>query len=181
MNELDTIRKLYHSLGHKLLDNGITMCRKAYQVNPRTYTRSEILNFLTNQLNLPASTISLADEIFYVETVDKWKTITEMDLLNYQKYLADIRDCDNYAMTFSARGSLIYGLNSCATAFGNIYDVNTKKLLFRHAFNLIITHENGVLKLKIYEPQTDELKDWIKGGNNVLKIGIYKPDWCLLF
>jgi len=90
--------------------------------------------------------------------------------------------CDNFASLYSARASMIYGLNSCALAYGNIYDARTKKFLFRHAFNIIISHGNGALKLYLYEPQTDEAVSWIKGQDNALqRLGwVYRPDWLLI-
>ena len=172
-----------HKFGHTLLNSGINFIRSAHKLAPRIFTRAQISAFLCDQLKLPSSTISLADELYYVETWNKWIPIIEYDLLDTQIYHPDYRDCDNFASTYSARASMIYGLNSCALAYGNIYDVkNPSKLLFRHAFNMIITHENGNLKLKLYEPQTDESADWRKGQNNALqKLGwIYRPDWLLV-
>ena len=180
--ELIKINTAAHKFGHFQLDSGIKWIRIAHKLQPRCYTRGEILLFLSNQLGLPTSTLSLADEKYYVETWSKWIPIIDYDLIDQQVYLSDIRDCDNFAAMYSARASFIYGLNSCGLAYGNIYDLLTKKLLFRHAFNLIIYHENGALKLRLYEPQTDSSIEWRKGQSNVIPQlkWEYRPDWVLL-
>ena len=182
MTEQEQINNLLHKFGHWLIDDGIKKVRSSFKLATQQFSRATIQTFLSSQLGLPTSTLSLADEKYFVETWEKWGKIIDYDLIDQQIYLADHRDCDNFASLYSARASLIYGLNSCALAYGNIYDVKTGKYLFRHAFNLIITHDKGVLKLYLYEPQTDEAVLWVKGQDNALqKLGwIYRPDWLLL-
>jgi hypothetical protein len=180
--DLTQLNKAAHKFGHYLLDSGINIIRIAYKLKPTEFSRIALLTFLSDQLGLPFSTLSLADEKYFVETWGKWGEIIDFDLIDQQIYVADHRDCDNFASLYSARSSMIYGLNTCALVYGNIYDAKTKKFLFRHAFNLILTHENGALKLYLYEPQTDESVNWIKGQDNALqKLGwIYRPDWILM-
>lgn len=180
--EREQINNLYHKLGHQLIDKGIWFARNAYKLNPKVFTRGEVITFLADQLKLPLSTLSLADEKYHIESWGKWGMIIDFDLINQQIYLADVFDCDNFASVYSARASLIYGLNSCGLAYGNIYDPITKKYLFRHAFNLIVACENRMLKLYLYEPQTDEAMEWRKGQENALPRlqWIYKPDWVLM-
>ena len=173
---------LLHKFGHWLLKDAVRIIRSSFSLQPQQFSRATILAFLSDQLGLSSSTLSLADEKYFVETWGKWGNIIDYDLIDEQVYQADFFDCDNFSSLYSARASMIYGLNSCALAYGNIYDVKTGKYLFRHAFNLIITHENGVLKLRLYEPQTDESIEWRKGQENALqRLGwIYKPNWILM-
>ncbi len=182
-DEIQQINKIAHTFGQKLMKSGQNIIKTVYKLNPKVFTRAEVLAFLSNQTGIPAYSISLADEKFYVETIDKIYQIIEFDLLDQEEYHADWFDCENFALLFSARTALIYKLNSLGTAFGNIYDPITNKLLFRHGFNLILAHENGILKLCLYEPQTDSSCLWVKGGNNVLQPLNWKyvPDWLLYF
>ena len=175
---------LYHKLGHQLLDKGIWFSRNAYKLNPIVFTRFQILTFLNQQTGIPINNLSLADNRFYVESWGKWGQIIDFDLLDQQKYLDDTRDCDNYALMFTARASLIYGLNSAPTAFGNVLDAKTGNFITRHGFNLIIAHDNGLLKLYLYEPQTDDSVLWSKDTtyNTLQNLNwIYRPDWILMF
>lgn len=180
--EITKLNKTAHKFGHFLLDNAISWIRSAYKLRPKEFSRTTISGFLADQLELPTSTLSLADEKFFVETWAKWREIIDYDLLDQQEYLRDTFDCDGFASNYSARANLLYRLNTCGLSYGNIYDAKTGKFLFRHAFNIIITHESGVLKLYLYEPQTDEAVLWIKGQNNALqRMGwIYRPDWVLM-
>ena len=174
---------LFHKLGHTLLQQGRNFIKNAYKLSPKIFTRTEVLTFLNQETGIPINSISLADEKFYVETLDKWGQIIDYDLIDSQEYYSDWRDCDNFALLYTSQASFIYGLNSCPTAFGDIYDAKTGAYLFRHAFNIIITHQDGVLKLKIYEPQTDESMEWVKGKGSISeRLGWrYTCDWILAF
>ncbi len=181
--EIKQINTIAHKFGQKLMKSGQDIIKTVYKLNPKVFTRGEVLTFLSDQTGIPARSISLADEKFYVETIDKIYQIIEFDLLDQEEYHADWFDCENFALLFSARTALIYKLNSLGTAFGNIYDPATNKLLFRHGFNLILAHENGILKLKTYEPQTDETMDYKKGEGSISKLLSWKylMDWILMF
>lgn len=172
-----------HKFGQQLLDAGIKFIRIAYKLNPKVFTRAEILTFLIDQTSIPASSLSVADEKIYVESWTKWGNIIDFDLINQQIYQPDFFDCDNYSFSYASRASMIYGLNSCGVAFGSIHNPITKQLIGYHAFNLIITHEEGILKLYLYEPMTDSSTLWIKGQDNSLQNPgwIYKPNWIILF
>ncbi len=182
-DEIIQINAMYQKLGGQLIDKGIFFSRNAYKLSPKVFTRGEILTFLNQQTGIPTSSLSVADEKIYVESWAKWGNIIDFDLINQQTYKPDYRDCDNYAFIYASRAGMIYGLNSCCVAFGNVYDATTKQLVARHAFNLIITHENGALKLYLYEPQTDNSTLWVRIQDNSLQYPgwIYKPDWILLF
>lgn len=181
---MDTnINSMYQKLGGQLVDKGMWFSRNAYKLSPEIFTRAEVFTFLNQQTGIPTSSISLADEKFFIENWEKWGNIIEFDLLNFQQYMSDYRDCDNYAFSFAARSSMIYGLNSCGVAFGNIYDSVTGKFLFRHAFNMILTRIDKTLRLYLYEPQTDQSCLWQAGKDNILE-GLnwkYKPDWLVFF
>ncbi len=182
-DEIQQINTIAHKFGQKLMKSGQDIIKTVYKLNPKVFTKAEVLAFLSDQTGIPAYSISLADEKFYMETIDKIYQIIEFDLLDQEEYHADWFDCENFALLFSARTALIYKLNSLGTAFGNIYDPITNKFLFRHGFNLILAHENGILKLLLYEPQDDDSVLWQKGKDNILPIlnWKYSPDWLLYF
>lgn len=182
--ELSTLQKAFHKFGHDLIGRGIGFIKTAFKLQPKEYNRYVILNFLSDQTGLSTSTISLADSIYFTESWDKWQQIIGFDLIDTKKYLKERFDCDNFALAFASRGGLIYGLNTCGVAFGDILNKKTKQKIGRHAFNLIITQDNGILHLYLYEPMNDQYKLWEKGKDNALSgttPWIYKPDWCLFY
>jgi hypothetical protein len=60
------------------------------------------------------------------------------------KYRSEITDCDNWSFLTSSLISLLYGINTCGTIWGDVYDLNGK-FLFGHYFNGFITY-NPVYK-----------------------------------
>ena len=182
-DEITKINTIFHKFGHNLLGQGIKFIRMAYKLNPKVFTRRVIMEFLKDQTGLPANTISLVDEKYYVETWGKIGQIIDFDLIDQQIYHYDFLDCDNYAFAYASRAGLIYGLNSCGVAFGSVHNPITKKLIGYHAFNLIITQENGLLKGYLYEPMTDGAVEWRKGQDNaLLNPGwVYRINWLIYY
>ena len=180
-DEITKINTIFHKFGHNLLGQGIKFIRMAYKLNPKVFTRRVIMEFLKDQTGLPANTISLVDEKYYVETWGKIGQIIDFDLIDQQIYHYDFLDCDNYSFLYASRGGVIYGLNSFFVAFGSVYDLSGK-FIGAHAFNLILTHENGVLKLYCYEAMNDNSKQMIKGQKTILEHGWeYRPSWIIGF
>ena len=181
MDESQKINQIAMRFGLTLINKGFEITRNASKISRVNYPSNIIKNFLSDQTSIIPSSISLADEKYYLTNLEKVKEIIEIDWTNTFKYVVDNWDCDNFAMLFASEGGNLYGLNTFFVAFGNIYDSNTGAFLFRHAFNLILTQDNGITNLYLYEPQTDEIALWKKGQNNVLLSGKWKyvPDWIL--
>ena len=175
------INEFARKIGLTLINAGTKMLRSAYDLKPLTFTASQINTFLQDQI--AGLGISLYDEKYSTTDWNTWEWIKDLDLLDTLQYYSDTFDCDNFSYAFASRASTFYLLNSCGVATGWIYDPITKQKLFRHAFNLIITQDNGMLKLILYEPQTDEFKIWEKGKDNILPTlnWLYKPDWVIFF
>jgi len=178
--ELSILSKGFHKFGHELIDKGISFIKAAFKLKPVEYTKVAIMAFLTDQLGLQSPTISLSDGKYYAVTWDKWEQIIDYDLIDTQQYLWDVFDCDNFAYAYASRAGLIYEINTCAVAYGAIYDLNGQ-LIGYHAFNLIVVYENGVLKLYLYEPMTDKSKVWEKGKKNILDTWEYRPTWVIMY
>ncbi len=168
-DEKAKLLSIFHTFGNQLEDKSITFRRMAFQPSKTKYNKETILNFLkvqTGQSNI----YSMFDDDYYITSIENWKTIAEKDLLNLQKYLQPTLDCDKYARMFQIKVSIIYGLNSCATATGNCIKEDGSTV--RHAFNFILAQSNGILNAYIYEPQTDAFK-LFKKGDTILD----NPKW----
>ena len=101
----------------------------------------------------------LWDGVIYYITLDEWKKIIRQDLIDRLKWILDKFDCDNFATIFTAFMSVFYGLNSAGLALGAVLDKNTKKVIGYHAYNVIVAEDSGEVKLFIYEPQNDTIKE----------------------
>jgi len=168
-NEKQKILSIYHTFGNQLEDKSIAFRRMAFKPNRTKYSKITILNFLkdkTGQKNI----YSMFDDDYYITSIENWKLIAEKDLLNLQKYMQPTLDCDKYTRMFQAKTSIIYGLNSCGTATADC--VKEDGSLVPHAFNFIISQDNGILNAYVLETQTDNFK-LFKKGDTILS----NPRW----
>ena len=146
---------LYKFLGANLLSQGEWFLAKAHNVKiTQKIDRKTLINFL-NDLGL--KTVVGADNKYFLTSWEVWKSLFHYDWIDQKKYLVDARDCDNFAKAFSARMSIIYGLNTAGEAKNiDVLDSKTEKHLFYHRANLIVATSNGILQAYAFEPQTDE-------------------------
>jgi len=89
--------------------------------------------------------IKLLDETYYIPTKKEVDKFLELDDTNLKKYKKDIFDCDNFAEVLCARAALF-------TNFHLIYAESKT-----HAYNYVITKDNGEFSLWLIEPQTDKI------------------------
>jgi hypothetical protein len=175
------------NMSYSVLTWAIGLAQNVFKFTYSPHTRVEITNFLSFQTGIPASTISLADTGYYtIEWSDWLKFINSNITDKMKKYAEDVYDCDNFAFWFHTFSNLCMSINTGGVGFGGIYDPTTNKLLFGHAFNLIVATENGVMKLYLYEPQTKMFKVWEKGKKNILPVQAiqqweYRPQWLIYF
>ena len=170
MEDKAKLLKIFHKFGCKLEDDAIKFKRMSFKPKTTAYSKLTVLNFLrsiTEQQNI----YSMYDSEYYLTSIENWKTIAKEDLLNLQKYMQPTLDCDKYARMFQAKSSITYGLNSCSMATAKCIDEKSGGLI-AHAFNLIITVEEGVFHAYVYEPQTDCFKEY-KKGDTILD----NPQW----
>ena len=89
---------------------------------------------------------------------EKLKELLEWSKVNEQSYVLPSHDCNDYAFELLGHLSLWQSELTCGLMFGN-----------KHAFNFFIYGEGGQEKVKLIEPQTDELLDPNDAGDH------YKP------
>ena len=71
----------------------------------------------------------------------------DLDQVNTGNYLAESWDCDNFAVAFTASANRVLG-----NSVGVMVDVSAS-----HAYNAVLTHEDGNVRVVFVEPQTDEI------------------------
>ena len=181
MDETQQINKMAKSFGMTLLNKGSEIVKYAFKLKPAMYPRANILNFLSQKTGISATNISLADEKYYVVDWNTWGQIIDLDIIDTLTYKSDYFDCDNFSGLFASRANWLYNLNSVCMAFGNIYNKDTGEFIGRHAFNLIIAQDNGILNLYCYEPMNDGQCLVTLKNDIVIGEWRYEPDWILCF
>ena len=71
----------------------------------------------------------------------------DLDQVNTGNYLAESWDCDNFAVAFTASANQVLG-----NSVGVMVDVSAS-----HAYNAVLTHDDGAVRVVFVEPQTDEI------------------------
>ena len=89
------------------------------------------------------------DHVYTVPTKKYISKIIEVSSIDKQEYINDKKDCDDFARTFYAETSFIYGV----TAVALVIDFSSN-----HAYNIFWMKEGNLLKLQVIEPQTDEIQ-----------------------
>jgi len=90
-------------------------------------------------------TLFLVDEKYYIPHIDEVRKFLKEDKTNLIKYLKDTFDCDDYAV-------LLAGASRLKSKFR--LGIACSKI---HAYNIIPVIENTEMRLKIIEPQTDQI------------------------
>lgn len=105
-------------------------------------------------------TINIPTDITYqILTLQDIKKIIKYDKTNRLRYIKESRDCDDFASLFKCAFRKL-GLGN-ATIFGCVINLYSPQghLIGGHAINLIYYEDNGHY-LKLFEPQTDDIKDF---------------------
>ncbi len=105
----------------------------------------------------------LPDTTFYTCTESELQSILSRDWTNLVKYLAELRDCDDFAHLLQARLEFYYGITSVLEVWGQ----TTQGY---HAFNLAVLKEGTGWVAKLIEPQSDNIFD------SVGPLGTYSPE-----
>ena len=177
--EQKEVTQIARKLGRTLVDSGVKMLKSAFKLTPSVYSKADMQLFL-NGLAFPST--SLSDEKYYVVGLEDWKNIIAQDWIGEKKYMVDVFDCDDYGFGFSSYASYVFDLNTAGVAYGAGYNADTGAWVLNHAFNLIITLEDGALVPYLYEPATHEYAKWVK-GKNILPHNNweYRINWVILF
>ncbi len=163
---------LYRGLGSQLLDKGKWFLKQATPFKETVFTASQMLTKLREITGLPVSKLYSADEKHYTTDIDTWKTIIENDWTEKMKYLSDRYDCDNYAGSFSAYCSEIYGINSVARVTVELRDTDGVKHIGYHRCCIIVDDK---LDCYLLEAQSDKMVLLERGKKPIIDKWLYVP------
>jgi len=170
----DIARKLWTTL----IETGESNLRTTFQASPRkTLLKDETNDYIGKNV---FQGVSLWDEKYFIEDITFYNALIPYHWVNRKKYLSDVFDCDNFAFYFSSSIANIFGINTAGIASGTVYDAKTGKKLDRHAFNLILATDNGVIKPYLFEPMKGIMTEW-KGQKTTLGDWKYQIEWMEFF
>lgn len=86
------------------------------------------------------------DEKYYYTSWDNWQKIISVlnPIVSNFKWEAERFDCDNRSLLVSSLCSLMFKINTCASVYCDVYDVNTGVYKYRHYANLIVDDNSNV-------------------------------------
>ena len=135
----------------------INMLRKCFNPNPITVDWQQLDAAHKQKFgeNVPGI---YYDGKYWVPAKDALLKWVSLDWTNYENYIIERFDCDDFARVFKAHVLEIFGVNAIGYAVGEIRDQNNN-LVGYHAWNILVWHENGNIKLVCYEPQDDSVSE----------------------
>ena len=105
------------------------------------------------------------DAEFVALPMSVWQDFLAWSRLSEVEYIAERRDCDNFALMLTAEINRRLHINGC----GLVFDISGC-----HCYNcLLVKEETGPLQIALIEPQTDQL---IKIGYELSKSEAYKAE-----
>ena len=146
------INNISKNLGFILLNNGVNFIQKAYiNLRPAIFSYGEIRNAYNNNgfKDIPVSEYDVSYAFLNTETLEPliWDVMT---LIHKFGYKLEFTDCDNFAHFTTALMSFLYGINTCGTVWGDVYDNQTGKFIAGHYFNVAITYDPVYKKFEMW-------------------------------
>jgi hypothetical protein len=134
------VNEIARKLGFLLLDSGIRTLQSAFKgLKVTEFSSGNIKTFTLNAgLNIP---INQFDYKCYTTDWDSWQLLIDTVILDKALYLAEKRDCDNFAFLFTSLAGFLTGLNTCGAALGKVYNKDTGAIIGWHYFNVIVASD----------------------------------------
>lgn len=178
MTKEQKVNKIARAMGVTLARAGNKMIASAFHLKPKIYTKAQLYPFLLRKVK----SVSLSDRKYHLISWKKWQEIIAVDWTDKLKYIPDTQDCENHAFLFASRMGEIFKLNTAGVCYGYIEWNNADGTIGsgNHAYNLILTEDDGKLNLRLYEPMNDL---WAMYSENI-QLGIFKyvrSNWVIFF
>ncbi len=145
MNQLSQVNTISKNLGFLLLENGIKFVQQAYKnLQPTIFSYGKIREVMDSYGF--KGTLDVIYDTSYaflpIEMIEPlvWDTII---LVSKFKYKSEFVDCDNFAHLTTALMSFFYGINTCGSCLGTIYNSHTGAKIAGHYFNILITYSGN--------------------------------------
>jgi hypothetical protein len=151
------INEIARKLGSLLLDKGLYFLRASFQGLPVVvYSAGDVKDFtLKAGLNIP---LNQFDWRYYTTNWENWQLLIDSVILDKALYIAEKRDCDNFAFLMTSLSSFIMGLNTCGAAYGVVYNKDTGATIGGHYFNTILTSDGSLYLIDTLNSYPDFVK-----------------------
>jgi len=160
---------IFRKLALKLHNQSLWFFKHSFSLKPKQVSQSYIKTFLAGK-GMPINKIWFADRTYYYINIEKMKELIEYDWTDEKKYLKDVYDCDDFALTFKSHIIERFHLNNVGLARSiEITDIKTGEPKGYHRANIFIADENNVMKLWFLEPQTDKVVE-VKNYNELINL-----------
>ena len=137
------LKKIANGLGWLFLVIALLLLGKKKKPKEKTTDWKEVQALLKKEI--PKAALFLVDEKYYIPDIAEVKDFLKEDKTDLIKYLKDTFDCDDYAV-------LLAGASRLKSKFR--LGVACSVI---HAYNIIPVIEDGEMRIKIIEPQTDQI------------------------
>lgn len=162
MENEQAVNNIAKKLGNLLISSGMNFLQSAFHLEPIKISGGEVNTILRKYF--PTEPISHLDGYYYLIPISQFKEIIEYDWVSTKEWIAEKRDCDNFANAFSANMSMYYEINSVGRVYGKFYS-GTQKFVDYHYFNVIIDSNKNIW---FFEPKTDKLTEVKYEGGMIL-------------
>jgi hypothetical protein len=151
------INELARKLGSLLLDRGIRFLQLSFQnLKITEFSFGQVKDFVTQAgLNIPLNQFDLK---YYTTNWENWQLLIDTVILDKALYIAEKRDCDNFAFLMTSLSSFIMGLNTCGAAYGVVYNKDTGAMVAAHYFNTILTADGSLYLIDTLNSYPDFVK-----------------------
>jgi len=166
----EQVNQLWLKLALILINNGISMLEKAFNLTPSILTYNDITQILRQYF--PTQQITHLDNNYRVIPIEQWRQLIAVDWTDTKKWVLDYFDCDNFSNYFAANMAFFYEINSVGRVYGKLYK-GTDQFVAYHYFNVIITSDR---KIWFFEPENDTLTETdYQGGILLIGGNKYEP------
>jgi hypothetical protein len=165
MEQQAKVNEFERKLGSMLLDIGIRFLQLSFQnLQVTEFSFGQVKDFVTQAgLNIP---VNQFDWKYYATSFDNWQLLIDSIILDKVMYIAEKRDCDNYAFLMTSLSSFIMSLNTCGTAYGVVYNAQTGAIIGAHYFNTILASDGNLYLIDTLNSYPEFTK--IEKGNPIV-------------
>jgi hypothetical protein len=151
------INEFNRRLGSWLLNTGLNLLRDSFKgLTVVDYSFGDVKTLILNLgLNIP---LNQFDYRYYTTSWGGWQLLIDTVILDKALYIAEKRDCDNFAFLMTSLSSFIIGLNTCGAAYGIIYNAQTGATIGGHYFNTILTSDGSLYLIDTLNSYPDFVK-----------------------
>jgi len=162
--EEQKINEISRKLGSILLEKGIVILQSAFKsLKPVSFSFGDLKTYFLNAgINTP---LNQFDYKYFSVDRETFEILLDLVVLDKAMYLAEQRDCDNFASLLTSLFGFLFGLNTFGIGYGEIWGKSTGKFIALHYFNLFATKDGKIYLFDSLNPAESVL---IEKGKDIV-------------